>query len=107
STMTLSNANSDNMTNTVDEVKKELSRVSSYWNEHGESGDEIKEIIFCGSKVNEITKALESDKGRETLLSVANVWINAFDLNRYVPTITKTDSLEYAVAAGLALPSHR
>lgn len=32
-----------------------------------------------------------------------DVWHNAFDINSYVPPITRNDSFEYAIAAGLAL----
>jgi desulfoferrodoxin (superoxide reductase-like protein) len=37
-------------------------------------------------------------------VSVADVWTNAFSTEKHTPVITAEDSLEYAVAAGLALP---
>ncbi len=59
-------------------------------------------IIFCGKSaalpgfVNHISQNLD----HETAL--ANVWVNAFDINDHVPTVQFRDSLDFAAAIGLA-----
>lgn len=42
----------------------------------------------------------------KTDVTVGNVWTNAFDINQSVPEISFTDSVKYAPAIGLALPTH-
>jgi len=85
-------------------LTKEISRVSAYWLSHGQASAEIKDIILVGRPAplfeDEIRKvAAES----ELSVSIGNAWSNSFSLDRYVPAISMNDSLDYAVAAGLAM----
>lgn len=82
----------------------EINRVHSYWLTRPDIHSGISEIIFVGSKAESCESMLRTHGGENLAHSVLpDVWRNAFDINVYVPPITHSDSLEYAIAAGLAL----
>ena len=86
-------------------LTKEIQRVYSYWTTRSDVHSNISEIVVVGSHAAEFEELIHHQGGEAVpQSSVANVWHNAFDINTYVPPITKVESLEYAVAAGLALP---
>jgi len=91
---------------TVSVVRDEVSKHISYWNSPPE-GDithqPISKIIVCGGNANlrGFPEYLEGEVGIP--VSVANVWTNVFSLDRYVPPMQFTESLEYATTIGLAL----
>lgn len=90
---------------TVSVVKDEVVSHITYWNSPHDDlpRKPIEKIIICGGNANlrGFPEYLEGAVG--VPVSVANVWINAFSLDRYVPPMHFTDSLEYATAIGLAL----
>lgn len=84
-------------------LAKEITRVYSYWGSHG-TGAPIGATVLVGKHSEEFEAALGHADGEEAhSIRVANVWSNAFSTDHYVPPISKADSSEYAVAAGLAL----
>lgn len=94
------------MANSVSAIKDEVDRAYAYWQTHIETSREdepIKKILLCGRDT-----AIAGFEKSFTLnfnvdIDVANVWTNAFSLEDYVPEIHFIDSLDYAVAAGIAL----
>lgn len=91
---------------TVSVVKDEVVRHVSYWNTP--PADEfahkpITKVIVCGGNANlrGFPEYLEGEIGLP--VAVADTWINGLNLNRYVPPMHFTESLEYATAIGLAL----
>jgi Tfp pilus assembly PilM family ATPase len=82
----------------------EINRVYSYWLTRPEVEGGISEIMVVGSAA-EACELMLRNRGGEVLSRTVlpDVWHNAFDVNTYVPPITRTESLEYAIAAGLAL----
>ena len=82
----------------------EINRVYSYWMTRGDIHTGISEIMIIGSRAEEC-EALLKNYGGSTLSNcgIPDVWHNAFDINTYVPPINKSESFEYAIAAGLAL----
>lgn len=96
---------SDELANTESNVLvNEINRVYSYWLTRPDIHSGISEIMFVGSRAEACESMLRSHGGENLSRSVLpDVWRNAFDINTYVPPITHTDSLEYAIAAGLAL----
>jgi Tfp pilus assembly PilM family ATPase len=85
---------------------REIARVYSYWSTRSDGRGMISKILLAGRYAEEVEVMLRSQKSNDIPdVTVADVWINAFDVNRYVPSISKVDSLGYAVAAGLAMPS--
>lgn len=87
-------------------LTKELGRICSYWSSHG-TGKRIDEALLVGESASVFEEACRKTES-ETPFSVrvADIWSNAFDINRYLPPISHADSLEFAVAAGLALDTH-
>lgn len=82
----------------------EINRVYSYWITRSDVHASISEIVVVGSKAEACELMLRNHGGEASSHSVLpDVWHNAFDINTYVPPITHTESLEYAIAAGLAL----
>lgn len=85
---------------------KEIDRVYSYWASREGVTSSISDIVLVGKEAvayeNVIVAAVQ---GENVPVTVANVWQNICDINRYVPPISKIDSLEYAVVAGLAMDS--
>lgn len=99
------------ISNDITMLKHEIERVCSYWSQHGSNSTSnsagnqlIKSIIISGR--DSITVSQVSQLSPDSLIevSVANVWQNAFSINHYVPKVSFEDSLDYATAAGLALP---
>lgn len=82
----------------------EMQKVYGYWGEHGQ-GSGVSEIIFCGQGAATAATALARSSHTLPKMAVADVWANAFSYDSYVPPIERDEALEYAVAAGLALPS--
>ncbi|MDE1975569.1 MAG: hypothetical protein KGI49_03625 [Patescibacteria group bacterium] len=87
----------------TDELTKEISRIYAYWLSHG-TGHSIDSIILVGKDAadyDDIGSHIPDAASIPT--RVADVWVNTLDLDGYIPPIARKDSLEYAVAAGLAL----
>jgi hypothetical protein len=89
-------------------ISSEIKKLQIYWQTLKENVDDpnkkISKIIICGE---DLPTDLESQLGVKAKLpsEFGNVWINAFDINKNIPEISHTDSLKYAPAIGLALPS--
>ena len=83
--------------------KHELSRVYSYWGEHG-AGKIIKNIIISGQDASKIGNDSNISPDPKVPVEVARIWQNAFSSDDHIPQITFDDSLQYVIAAGLALP---
>lgn len=91
----------------VDELRREIARIRSYWFSHGD-GKTIDEAILVGKgadKAEAACAAAASEAGLSVRL--ADVWANALDLERSIPPIDRAGSLGYAVAAGLAFETPR
>lgn len=83
--------------------KHELSRAYSYWAEYG-SGRQIHRIIITGQDAQKIGNDPKISPNPRLVMEVAHIWQNAFSGDKYIPPITFEDSLQYVIAAGLALP---
>ncbi len=84
-------------------LRHEIEKVYTYWTQHG-GGQPIKSIIVSGHDAVIISQISHLSPDPQTVLSIADVWQNAFSINHYIPKISLEDSLDYATAAGLALP---
>jgi Tfp pilus assembly PilM family ATPase len=86
-------------------LRKEIARVNEYWSNRADTHSTIARTVFVGYGVAKSKKIIESEFDETRLaVSIADVWSNIFDTSVYSPPISRIDSLEYAVAAGLALP---
>jgi Tfp pilus assembly PilM family ATPase len=81
----------------------ELSRVYSYWGEYG-ADKKINQIIITGQDAQKIGSDSRISPDPKIPVEIAHIWQNAFSSDRYIPSITFEDSLQYVIAAGLALP---
>jgi Tfp pilus assembly PilM family ATPase len=84
-------------------LRHEIERVYAYWSQRGE-GQPIKSIIVSGHDAIAISQISHLSPDTNIQLQVADIWKNAFSINHYVPKISFEESLDYAIAAGLALP---
>jgi Tfp pilus assembly PilM family ATPase len=89
-------------------LAQEIKKLYTYWHtlkeNAGAENKKIIQIVVCGDISDEqILPYLSSHLKTQTIFG--NVWTNAFDVNRVVPQIPFSDSLKYAAAVGLALPS--
>ncbi len=84
-------------------LRKEIEKVHTYWQQYGE-GRNIKSIIVSGRDAVTISQISHISPDSNIGLTIADVWQNAFSVNHYIPKIAFEDSLDYATAAGLALP---
>ncbi len=87
----------------IEELKRELARVNSYWVLHGH-GTIISKIILSGRGA--LFQGLVSNCSPDAKITaeIGQVWQNAFSVDKYIPPIQFEDSMDYAVASGLALP---
>ena len=104
STVSLKSASGDNAEYLVQEIKK----LYAYWHTLKENIDKeskkINKIIICGENIGgEIISYFSAHT--DTPVVYGNIWVNAFDINVFVPDISFSDSLRYAAAVGLALPN--
>jgi Tfp pilus assembly PilM family ATPase len=87
---------------------QEIKRLYTYWHtlkeNVGKPEKQISQIYMCGENVDEALVSFVSTHCK-TPTALANVWLNAFDINKNVPEIPFNDSLKYAGAIGLAIPS--
>jgi Tfp pilus assembly PilM family ATPase len=88
----------------IAELRKQLLQVTNYWTEHGR-GTEIGRIILTGkgALVDGLVSHCSPDP--KIKVEIGNVWQNTFPHDSYIPPIPYEESLDYAIAAGLALPT--
>ncbi len=95
--------NTENIHDAIDELKRELGKVNSYWVLHGH-GTIISKIILSGRGALSPGLVSHCSPDAKIVAEIGQVWKNAFPIDKYIPPIHLEDSLDYAVASGLALP---
>lgn len=92
----------------VSVIKDEISKFYTYWlaknDSGGESGGKIGKIILCGKDAAIVGLKEYLSQSLKIEVETAEVWSNAFSLSDRVPEINFLESLNFAVAIGLALP---
>jgi len=91
-------------------IKDEIEKFNKYWNSQVESHsidgfNDLDKIVLCGkaSAIPGLVNHINQNVGVET--TVGNIWQNVFSINDSVPELNFFDSLDYAVSAGLSIPS--
>ena len=87
------------------DLAREINKVYSYWITRSDMPAAISGIIISGRGAATVAESLKTNSEIQLPIEMPDVWKNAFDINTYVPPISLADSLEYVVAAGLALPT--
>ena len=94
--------------NNPDFLLQEIKRLYIYWHTLKENAEKlerkISQIVVCGESFGETIIPYLSAHN-QTPIALGNVWTNTFDINTSMPEISFSDSLRYATAVGLALPS--
>lgn len=89
--------------NTVSAIKDEIYKFVSYCNEREDIDGQVDRIILCGRDALIIGLDKYLSLNLNMRVEVANIWINNFDLNTYVPEISRADSMDKATVNGLSL----
>ncbi|HEU4677824.1 MAG TPA: pilus assembly protein PilM [Candidatus Paceibacterota bacterium] len=86
-------------------IADELGIRIHYWNTRGIDPDtrEIKKVIICGGSANLLGLPEYLTEKLDIPAERAQVWTNAFSIEKTVPPITRRYSYGYATAIGLAL----
>lgn len=90
-------------------LKEEVKKLSAYWRTQSvkvlHKSSNIDKIILCGrdTAIPSVGEYIYATTGIKA--ETANVWQNVFSFENYIPSIPRTDSLDYAGAIGLALIS--
>lgn len=89
-------------------LMQEIKKLYTYWHTLKENIDkperEISHIYVCGEGFDEAMVSYIGSHS-QTPTSLANVWVNAFDINTTIPEIPFNESIKYAGSIGLAMPS--
>lgn len=89
-------------------LMQEIKKLYTYWHTLKENTDkperEISHIYICGEGFDEAMVSYIGSHS-QTPTSLANVWVNAFDINTTIPEIPFNESIKYAGSIGLAMPS--
>jgi Tfp pilus assembly PilM family ATPase len=89
----------------ISNLSKEINRVYQFWLSHGGAESAIQSILLVGRTASTFEAQLQNTVVEAIIpVQVAHVWQNVFEVDKYLPPISQEESLEYAVAAGLALP---
>lgn len=91
----------------ISAVKDEISKFYTYWlaknDSNTESGGKISKIILCGKDSAIVGLKEYLSQSIKIEVEIANVWTNVFSLDDNLPEISFLESLNFAVAIGLAL----
>jgi type IV pilus assembly protein PilM len=89
--------------NTVSAIKDEVYKFIAYCNDKGEVTNGVDRVIVCGqdAMIVGLTRYLSSNLNLP--VETANVWANHFSFDDYIPELSQTESLNYAVVSGLSL----
>lgn len=96
----------------VSDLREEIKKVYTYWITGGAGlgiknnthPRKIEKMIICGRGANDQGVVEYVSASLPISSSIANVWVNVFSLDNYIPEITFSESLSYVAAVGLALP---
>lgn len=93
----------------VSDLRDAINKQLTYWNMHHGTQYithyDIAEIIFSGGGSN-LKGLVEYFSATMSLpVSQANVWLNVFSFDDYVPPLPRVASMSYATAVGLSLKS--
>ena len=97
------------LTPVISALRQEIDKYIAYWQTHyghiHEKGQkmDIKEIILCGGDANLAGLTEYLTLTLKIPVKLANVWLNVFSFEEYVPEIEFNKSLKFATAVGLAL----
>lgn len=87
-------------------LKDTINKVIIYWftsKDQFSQHAKIENIILTGKDIDSSDLVNFFESNLFVNVAFANVWKNCFDINTYIPNISKKDSLKYATGIGLSL----
>jgi Tfp pilus assembly PilM family ATPase len=87
-------------------LKDAINRVIIFWftsKEQNTQNSKIENIIITGTNIESSGLINFFESNLSVNASYGNVWKNCFDINSYIPRISKGDSLKYAACIGLSM----
>lgn len=94
----------NNIKGEIQILTREINRIYEYWSSHNVATSKIEKIVMVGKEAPRYENEINNIVAAVGLtVSIGNVWTNAFSVDSYIPPISKEDSLDYSVAAGLAM----
>ncbi|MBL7045134.1 MAG: pilus assembly protein PilM [Parcubacteria group bacterium] len=91
----------------AESFKDDINKHYRYWatrtNEMGDRVDPISKIIICGGNSNLAGFPEFLSGSLKIPVERANVWVNAFSFDDFIPEIDRFNSFSYTTAIGLAL----
>jgi hypothetical protein len=82
-------------------LSREVTRVSSYWASR-DPDHPITEAVLVGRGAAAFEDSYRHAGSEPLPVRLGNVWLGSVDIERFTPSVSRIDSLEYVVAAGLA-----
>ena len=82
---------------------QQIENTVKYWSSH--LGAMINNVVLAGSSAEQYEEGIPSALVgiQNCSVTIVNTWSNALNLELYTPPVSKFDSLDYVVVAGLAL----
>lgn len=87
-------------------LKDSINKVIIYWftsKDQTHTTAKIENVILAGEALDSSNLINFLESNLSVNAAFGNVWNNCFDLDKYVPKISKQDSLKYATCVGLCL----
>lgn len=95
--------------NVLSVIRDQIIKLREYWKtkseKEGEKDRPMQHLSVTGLPAAIDGFAQYLDQNIDLTVIPANVWSNAFSLDTHIPSITRSEALEYASAIGLALPN--
>lgn len=99
----------NSLTNVYSVISEEADKLGKYWlteseKQHLSDAGKFDRIVLCGrcAMLPELANYISQNTGIRTV--VGDVWRNTLDTDAFLPDLNFADSLDYAVAIGLATP---
>lgn len=90
----------------ADSMKEQINKLLIYWFTNQNTSDmneKIQTVVLTGPYAMFPGLSTFLERRLKVNVRVANVWTNCFDLNEYIPMISRKKSLDYGTAIGLSL----
>ncbi len=94
----------------IESLKVELTKLLIFWFTNNSGGfvhKKIEKAFFVGDKSTDQNVVDLFEKHLKIPVETGNVWANCFSLDEFIPSIDQKSALNYSVAIGLALKSHK
>lgn len=89
--------------NVASTLSDEINKFISYCNERADIVTQVDRLILCGPSATIVGLTKYLSARLNIPVDIANVWLNNFDLDDYLPELDRREALNYATVNGLNL----